>query len=99
MKMKKLKIKRKKWPYVSFRNYEEKNGKFVKKKFIHLRTYGKKALFVIIFLGLGHWMDFPNILTLKNFGVMILSAVTLFLYDEFGWTTDLSDVYDIKLEE
>jgi len=94
-----LKIKKKKRPYISVSDYKQENGEVVKKKFIPLRKLGKKALFVAFFLGLGHWMDFPGVLTLKNFVIMILSAVTLFFYDEIGWSTDLSDVYDIKLEE
>lgn len=92
--------KRERKMMVDMSNYKRVNGKLIRKKLISLRNFGKKSFFVAIFLGLGHWLDFPkHIISIKNFVVILLAVVTIILYDEFGWSILPSYFYELEVGE
>lgn len=96
-----MKIKKREIPKIIFLSDNKwVNGKYIKKKFIPLRNFLKKAFWVSVFLLLGHELDFSeNIISRKNIVIMILSAVAIILYDEFGWRISLSDLYEYDVYE
>ena len=55
---------------------------------------------VSVFLLLGYELDFSeNIISRKNIVIMILSAVAIILYDEFGWGVFPSNYYEFDVYE
>lgn len=96
-----MKIKKRERPRIIFASdYERVKGEFKKKKFLLLRNFLKKASWVSVFLLLGHGLDFSErIISIKNGVIMILSAVAIILYDEFGWRISLSDLYEYDVYE
>ena len=96
-----MKIKKRERPRIIFASdYERVKGEFKKKKFLLLRNFLKKASWVSVFLLLGHGLDFSErIISIKNGVIMILSAVAIILYDEFGWRISPSDLYEYDVYE
>ena len=80
-----MKIKKREIPKIIFLSDNKwVNGKYIKKKFIPLRNFLKKAFWVSVFLLLGHGLDFSeHVISRKNVVIMILSAVAIIFYDEF----------------
>ena len=96
-----MKIKKRERPRIIFLSDNKwVNGKYIKKKFIPLRNFLKKAFWVSVFLLLGHGLDFSErMISIKNAVIMILSAVAIILYDEFGWGVFPSNYYDFEVYE
>lgn len=96
-----MKIKKREIPKIIFLSDNKwVNGKYIKKKFIPLRNFLKKAFWVSVFLLLGYELDFSeNIISRKNIVIMILSAVAIILYDEFGWGVFPSNYYEFDVYE
>ena len=96
-----MKIKKRERPRIIFASdYERVKGEFKKKNFLSLRNFLRKASWVSVFLLLGQGLDFSeHVISVKNAAIMILSAVTIILYDEFGWKISLSDLYEYDLYE
>lgn len=96
-----MKIKKRERPRIIFASdYERVKGEFKKKEFPPLRNFVKKVFWVSVFLLLGHGLDFSeHIISIKNGVIMILSAVAIILYDEFGWGVFPSNYYDFEVYE
>lgn len=96
-----MKIKKREIPKIIFLSDNKwVNGKYIKKKFIPLRNFLKKTFWVSVFLLLGYELDFSeNIISRKNIVIMILSAVAIILYDEFGWGVFPSNYYEFDVYE
>ena len=96
-----MKIKKRERPRIIFASdYERVKGEFKKKKFLSLRNFLKKAFWVSVFLLLGQGLDFSeHVISIKNVMIMILSAVAIILYDEFGWGVFPSNYYEFDVYE
>lgn len=96
-----MKIKKRERPRIIFASdYERVKGEFKKKKFLSLRNFLKKAFWISVFLLLGYELDFSeHVISRKNVVLMILSAVAIILYDEFGWGVFPSNYYDFEVYE
>ena len=96
-----MKIKKRERPRIIFASDSERvNGEFKKKKILFLRNFLKKASWVSVFLLLGQGLDFSeHVISIKNVVIMILSAVAIIFYDEFGWRVFPSNYYEFDVYE